>query len=87
MVQHPGGTRFLLEALDPLLIAERERGKDLHRHIAAEARVLGAIHRSHAALAEEADDPIRTEHLIRLEHRHRGSSWRVPRNGISGVTR
>ena len=68
MIEHPGRARFLLEALHAFLIAERERGQDFDGHVASEARVFGAIDRTHAALAEKAHDPIGTEHGIRLEH-------------------
>jgi hypothetical protein len=35
--------------------------QDLQRHVALEARIGGAIHASHAALAEPLDDPIAAE--------------------------
>ena len=37
MIEHPGGARFLLEALQPLLVAECDGGQDLDRDTASEA--------------------------------------------------
>ncbi len=79
MVEHPGGARFLFESGQPLVIAQRGGGEDLDRHVAAETRVLGAVHRSHPALAEHAHDPVRTEHRVFLE---RHGVRRVYRNRV-----
>ena len=72
MVEHPGGARLLLEALQRFAVADRDVRQDLDGHVAAEARVARAVDHTHAALAEEADDAVWAEHRIGLEsHRWR----------------
>ncbi len=71
MVEHPGGARFLFEAHQPLAIARDEPRQHLDGHIAAEARVLGAIDGAHSTLADHLNNAIWTEDRIFLK-RHRG---------------
>ena len=57
MVEHPGRARLLFEALQLLLIAQRDRGEDFDGDIAPEPRVLRAVNRTHSPFAENPCDP------------------------------
>ena len=48
MVQHAGGARFLLEAAHAVGVGGEGFGQNLHRDVAAEARVACAVDFAHA---------------------------------------
>ena len=52
MVQHPRGTRFLLEALEAVLIFGYGGRQDLDCHLATDSGVASAVHLPHAADAK-----------------------------------
>ncbi len=61
MIQRRQQPRLAIEAGAPLGIGREQRRQHLDRHIAAEGRIVRAIHLAHAAGAEQPDDAIRTE--------------------------
>ena len=61
MVQRRGGSRFLLEALQPVGIGARRSRENLDRDVAPEARVARAIDLAHPARAEQRIDFVGTE--------------------------
>ena len=85
MIEHPGGARLLFEAQQPLAIADGDVGQNLDRHVAPEARVLGAIHHAHAALADNSSDLVRAQDRVRLQ-RHGGIVTGALRVLVTGVT-
>ena len=58
MVQNAGCLRLLLEAAQPVGVLRERRRKDLDGHVAAEPRVLRAIHLPHPARAERGQDLV-----------------------------
>ena len=52
-----GEVDFLLEPLDRSRICCGFRPHSFERHASAEFQVFGFVHRSHAALSDQADDP------------------------------
>jgi hypothetical protein len=61
MIQHPGRTRFLLEATKPIGVS-RERGwKNLDRDIAAQTSVASPINLSHPPSPERGEDFVTTK--------------------------
>ncbi|HEV8702079.1 MAG TPA: hypothetical protein VGV60_12470 [Candidatus Polarisedimenticolia bacterium] len=61
VVELPHGARLLLEAAQPLGIGHERGRQDLHRHVTRQAGVAGAIHLSHPAGADGAEDFVGTE--------------------------
>ena len=55
--------RLALEAKDQVPAGGEVGGKDLQRHLAGEAGVLGQVHDSHPAPAELLEDPVRPHAL------------------------
>ena len=55
MIQRRDGSRFALEAFTEL------RGGNFDRHVAIQARVVGAIHLAHAARADGRKDFVGAE--------------------------
>ena len=58
MVERRGGLRLLPEARDECRIAAVLGAQHLDRDVAAELRVVGAVDRGHATLAEQLDEAI-----------------------------
>jgi hypothetical protein len=58
MVQRGRGSRFLLEALQPITVARERRRQNLDGDVAVEARIAGAIHLAHSAGADGVEDLI-----------------------------
>ena len=52
------GQRFLAKAVAGLLVTQKARRQHLHRHVAAQLLVPGAVHLAHAAGAELLEDPV-----------------------------
>ena len=52
VIQGRGGSGLALESLERGLVLGEVGGQELQRDLAAEARILGLIHHSHAAAAE-----------------------------------
>ena len=61
VVEGGGGARLLHEAGAAGLVRQPLGGQHLDRHLAAEARVAGAVHLAHAARAEGPEDLVRAE--------------------------
>ena len=61
MVQDAGGARLLLEAAQPVGIGGEGRRQDLDRHLAAEARVPGAVDLSHSPRSDRREDFVGPE--------------------------
>ena len=55
------GARFLFEAAEPLGVRTKSSGQDLDGDVAAEARIVGSIHLTHAAGAEQRHDFVGAE--------------------------
>ena len=62
-----GGARLALEALRGQRVGGRRLGQELHRDVAAEPEVLGAVDDAHAAGAQPIDNAVvrdnGTDHL------------------------
>ena len=67
MVEGRGGLRLLLESAQPLWIRRHLWREDLDGDIALQLHVARLVHHSHAALAEEAVDFVRTQACARVE--------------------
>ncbi len=61
VVQDAGGLGLLLEAAQAVGVGGEGGGEDLDRHVAAEARVLRAVHLSHPARADGGEDLVGAE--------------------------
>src|SRR5687767_14036062 len=68
MRERRDGAGLALESGDGLVIVRVILRQDLHRDVAAEARIAGAVHLSHAALAEQRDHFVGTDGRTRGEH-------------------
>jgi hypothetical protein len=79
MTQLRDGARLAVEAGAGLGRLGQVRRQHLHGHIAAQARVAGAVDLAHAAGAERGDDLVRTEHGAGSQHRVPCPSWRWKR--------
>src|SRR5262245_24717253 len=77
MVQRRSRARLAFETSQCLGTSRERRVDHLDRHLAAQARITGAIHRAHPAGAEEADDFVWTETGARSQwHRANTPPWR-----------
>ncbi len=63
VIQGRSGARLALKALKQLAVLRHFGGKKLQRHAAAELRVLGFVHHTHAALAQLAENLVVQERL------------------------
>ena len=61
MVERGGRARLLFESLQALRVVREVGGKDLDRHVAPEARVIGPVDLSHPARAERREDLVGAE--------------------------
>ena len=61
MIEGCGRPRFTVEPGQPVLVRGHIRRQHLECNLSPEARVEGAIHLAHAALAEVADDFVDAE--------------------------
>ena len=68
MIQHAGGTRFLLEASNALAVVGKSFGQHLDSYVAAETRVARAVHLTHSARAEWRQDLVWTEFGSNRKH-------------------
>ncbi len=67
MRQRRDGTRLALETGERVGVLGKTRGKDLDRDLAAEPRVVGAVHFSHSARADRREDFIGPKPRSRVE--------------------
>ena len=74
MAEGAGGPGLLLEALQAVLVGGQLLGDDLDGHVAAEARVVGAVDLAHAARAERRDDLVRADTTARDQRQVGGLS-------------
>ena len=58
MIQGGRGTRFSLESLHRARVSAEFMRQELERHHAAQARILGLVHDSHAAPTQFFDDSV-----------------------------
>ena len=72
------GRGFVDEARDDVRVPRVLRVDDLERRLAADDRVLGEEHGSHAALAELGGDSIVPDRLTELDHRLSNVAIDVP---------
>ena len=61
VVQRADGTRFQLEASQPLGVRGQRGGQHLDRDLAAEARIARAVHLAHPSGTERGDDLVGTQ--------------------------
>ena len=61
VVQHAGGPRFLLEALEPVRVLRESRGQNLDRHVAPKARILRPVDLPHPPSPDRRQDLVRPE--------------------------
>ena len=65
MIQAAGGARFAAEPRARFPGRSAVRRRNLHRHVAAEAGIMGAIDLAHPSGAEQLDDLIRPQPAAR----------------------
>jgi hypothetical protein len=63
VIEGGSGARLALEALERLAVLGHFRGKKLQGHAAAELRILGFVHHTHAARAQLAENLVMQERL------------------------
>ncbi len=61
VAERRNGARFALETLEPVGVPSHCRWQDLEGHLPPELRILGLVHRAHAALADDTEDPVAPE--------------------------
>jgi hypothetical protein len=61
MVERGNGAGLPVEAMEAVGVVRGRVGKQLERHLPPQARVAGAVHLAHAALAEGRDDLVGAE--------------------------
>jgi hypothetical protein len=67
MIQRREDLRLAVEARQPVSIVDERIGKHFQRDIAMQLRVAGTEYLTHAALAEDGHDFVRTEGGFRSE--------------------
>jgi len=80
MIEHPGRPRFLLEPPQRVGIVGEVARQHFHGDVAAQARILRAVHLAHAARTDGREDLVRTEHPARSKHGREschGKGWQV----------
>ena len=90
VVEARRGLRLAPEALDELAVLGVALGHDLERDLAAEARVLGEVHRRHAADAEAPEHAVAAVERLtgaRCRPVHRGHSSTAPLRALPGAGR
>src|SRR5260370_27876929 len=88
MIECRDGPRFLLEAVQALVVKGERFRKNLHRYIAPQARVPRAVHLAHPARPQRREDFVRPEFATCGKHHlfSFGVQLRITVMGVTSVS-